>query len=201
MLSVGLMAILVGSGAALASAQAPAAPATAPAAPAAAAPAAPAAPVKVQAPAKQEMAQVAEGAAVPDVKLPFAFENKMASLKDLVSKGKPVTLVSFVNTACASCVGEIKLLQDLEAKSPGKLSLVLIVTDRTADRAASTFGGKEKMTYLLDPNFSAPPVFGFKSTPALVVIKDGKIKKLVTGFVPSEEGATELTALIEAGIK
>lgn len=197
---VSVLTIALGMTAGQAFAQAP--PAAAPAAPVAGTPAPPPPPPKVLPPQKQDVGKAVEGAAVPDVKLPYAFENKMASLKEIAAaKGPQATILSFANTACSACIGEIKLLQEISTKHPNKLQIVVVVTDRSADRVSKVLGVDDKMLYLIDPYFTAPPVFGFKSTPGLAIIQDGKVVALVGGFVPTDEGRKELAAQIEAVIK
>ena len=93
-------------------------------------------------------------------------------------------------------------LQELRAKYQDKMAVIAVVVDRNAERIAQSLGEeiKDTFVFLADPYFSSPPVFGFRSTPSTVIIKDGEVVKLERGYLPTEEGRKEMAAMIEMNL-
>lgn len=171
----------------------------------AAAPAAPAQPARLAPVQKQEITEKGDvGKAVPNLKLLYAFENKYAMLNDLLKADRAeVKAITFMNTACAACMTELRTLQDLKGEHKDKLQVVVVVVDRNAAKIAEALGAdvKSAFTFLADQYFTAPPFFGFKSTPATVLVKDGKVAEMINGYLPTQEGRDELAGKIAKLVK
>lgn len=186
------------------------APAAAPAAPAAGAPAAPAPPPpppQVQAPKTQEAKPSSVGQDYAAFQLPLAFENKMAKFSDLMGtqgKAAKITVLTFTNTSCASCMDEMMVLSSLKSKYGKDIFVVAVVTDYNAKRIAENLGEdtKKAYTFVSDPYFTVPPLYGFTSTPATAFIKpNGKVDLLDSGYLPTDAGRKAYIEKVEKYLK
>lgn len=180
--------------------------AQAPAAPAApGAPAPPPPPPKVEPPQSQEAEPTAEGKKIANFNLPFAFENKMAKFDEVLkAAGNPkVAVLTFTNTSCAACQDEMAVLTNLKAKYGKDMFIVAVVTDYNAKRIAENLGEdtKKSMTFLSDPFFTVPPLYGFNATPASAFIKGDKVLSLESGYLPTAEARQALREKIDGYMK
>ncbi len=166
----------------------------------AAAPAAAPAPVAKPAPPK---APTYDTYVFPEVKLgsslpAMPLRTLKGEEKDLISLAKPgvAMVVFFTNSTCSACRGEAALLASLKADLKGKFNLVGVLTD-ISDKGYTSLDKEvqESAEFLHDPSFKVPPAFGFEYTPALIIVKDGKLKASKGGFNPAHDGQT-VTELI-----
>jgi len=172
-------------------------------APKAAAPA-PAAPAKVEAPKTQDAKPTKEGQEIANFSLPMAFENKLVKFADVISASSAkLTVLTFTNTSCAACMDEMNELTKAKAKYGKNLLVVAVVTDYNAGRIAENLGEdtKKAFTFLADPNFTVPPLYGFTYTPAAVFVQGGKVVALESGYNPSPKAREELQAKVASLLK
>ena len=126
-------------------------------------------------------------------------DGKEKDLMSLAVKGVPM-VVFFTNSTCSSCRSEAALLASMKADLKEKMVLVGVLTDlsqtgyTTLDKSV-----QEAATFLHDPEFKTPPVFGFPYTPALIIIKDGKIVGEKGGFNPATD-SKELSRLVQKNL-
>jgi len=110
--------------------------------------------------------------------------------KDLNSLAKPgvAMVVFFTNSTCAACRAEAALLASMKADLKDKFLLVGVLTD-ISDKGYSSLDKEvqESTTFFHDPKFKVPPAFGFEYTPALIIVKDGKLKASKGGFNPAHD--------------
>ena len=130
-------------------------------------------------------------------------------LKDLSGKtvrlsdfqGK-VVLLDFWATYCVPCHESIPVFQRLYEKYRGQgVEVVGVSIDAFTEHVAG-FVKEQKMGYtvVLDPESSAPPLFGVRGLPTtLLVDRSGAIRQRWVGFDP--EVASEIQAGIEAALK
>lgn len=127
--------------------------------------------------------------------------SKVSLEKDFLGKSK-LLAVSFMNTSCTACNAEIRLLSQLADKHPD-LKVVAVAVDARGEAVVKSYNEHKKwnVTYVLDPEYTQPPKYGFNYTPALVLAdKSGKILMVKGGFNPITE-ADELAASIESKLK
>lgn len=135
-------------------------------------------------------AELVEGESFPVISLVNVdAEQEMEVAKFLADS---VGAVVYMQTSCAVCRRELKVLQELAAKLTFKV--VAISVDASGpDRVVkykNHFGFD--FPFLHDPEFKTPGLFGFAYTPALVLVgKDGKIAQLKGGFRPGDETMLE----------
>lgn len=135
------------------------------------------------------------GAAAPEFELPVFDSDKTFKMSEM--KGKKGLVLSFTQSACASCQAELHFLNSFVGTSD-KFDVYTINVD--------VRGGTEKwndlmknilekqgltMGVLLDPKYTVPPMFGVRATPSAVVIdKEGKIVGAMTGYSPGADNDT-----------
>ena len=95
---------------------------------------------------------------------------------DIKGKSK-YTAIIFANTACSACRREMQTLSALSAKYEDLTTYVILVDMRGADIVeAYDEQFKLNVTYLLDPEFTQPPIYNFDFTPSLLIVDhSGKI--------------------------
>ncbi len=109
--------------------------------------------------------------------------------KDIKGKAK-FTGIAFATSSCITCVIEIRKLNELTGKQPDLAAYAMLV-DKNGQAAAKTLKDAydiSKVKYLLDPEFTVPPVYGYSYTPAFILIdKSGKVVYMKSGFLPSDQ--------------
>ena len=163
----------------------------APAAPAAAAPAAPAAPAKPKA-----------GDMLPEFTVMGYPGEAPVDGKTLIGKATATAIV-FFNTGCSSCLAELtEASVALKAvNDPTKLLVYAVAVDKRGAKSVEMYEESYKfgVNYFLDPDFKLPPKFGFRYTPAMVVVdKTGRITEIKGGFDPVAEKGSVQKLLMEA---
>jgi peroxiredoxin len=128
-------------------------------------------------------------------------EEKQVSGKEIVGSAK-VTALVFFNTGCSSCLAElteasaaVKAVND-----PAKLAVYGIAVDKRGAKSVAAYDESNKFNvkYLLDADFKIPPMFGFRYTPAMVIVdKSGKIMEVKGGFDPAADKGTVQKLLTE----
>ncbi len=121
--------------------------------------------------------------------------------KDILGKGK-LTAISFMNTACSACAAEIRFLSQLAGKYP-EFKLVAMAVDSRGEAVVKSYNENNKFnaSYVLDPEFTQPPKYGFNYTPALLLVdKSGKVVLSKGGFNPMED-PEGLTKTVESYVK
>ena len=103
-------------------------------------------------------------------------KKKMSFHHDIMGKSK-VTAIIFANTSCGACRKEISTLSSLSSQRPDFTTYAILV-DMQGGEMIEEFHKRFNfnVTYLLDPDFTLPPTYGFYFTPSLILVdKDGKI--------------------------
>jgi len=129
----------------------------------------------------------AVGDPLPELKLLNVASNATDDVAVLVQGG--VGAISYMQTSCAACRKELMALKDLQAKYP-ELKVVAISVDSGNPARVKRYQEHFafEFSFLHDPDFKSPELFGFSFTPALVLVgKDGKIALLKGGFRPGDE--------------
>lgn len=122
-------------------------------------------------------------------------------LKDYVGKSK-LLAITFMNTGCSACNAEIRLLSQLAGKHP-ELKVIAMAVDIRGEAVVKTYNENNKfnVSYVLDPEYTQPPKYGFNYTPAMLLIdKAGKIVMTKGGFHPMRDGDKVVEA-VEKGLK
>jgi thiol-disulfide isomerase/thioredoxin len=116
------------------------------------------------------------GDRAPNFKLRDGLSGQPVELNGLL--GDSVVALTFMNTTCSACQAEVTLLSKLAGKHEGKLKVYLVAVDMRGQKLVKAYAQNYKYNvgYLLDPQFSIPPLYGFNYTPALVLLdKEGTI--------------------------
>jgi peroxiredoxin len=142
--------------------------------------------------AEEEAGPAKVGDAVPDFTLKDALSGEDVNFGKDIKGGKKITALIFMNTGCSACLAEIREINDFitEEKDGGNINAYAIAVDARGEAVVKGYNERYqfKVNYLLDPDFTLPPVFGFSYTPALVVIdKDGKIVATQGGYNPARD--------------
>lgn len=125
-------------------------------------------------------------------------EGKPVKLNDLV-KPNMLNVIAFTNSSCYACASEATLLSSLKGKHMEKINLIGVVVDISpSSYKALPDGVKNAFSFVHDAEFTITPIFGFSSTPAIALVKGGKIIDLKTGFDPAK--SQEFAAYIEKNI-
>ena len=135
----------------------------------------------------EENAVLNIGDPAPKVILNNVKTNQASNLSE-ISAGK-VTVVVYMQTSCAACRKELETIKDMLTYVP-ELNIVAISVDAgsTARILKYVEHYQFPFTFLHDPSFTTPELFGFSYTPATVVIgKDGKILHLKGGYRRGDE--------------
>jgi peroxiredoxin len=131
--------------------------------------------------------EVKVGDAAPKVILNDIKTNQPANLGEL-SKGK-VTAVVYMQTSCAACRKELEALKTMLEYVP-ELNIIAVSVDAGSPARILKYIEHYQFpfTFLHDPSFTTPELFGFSYTPASVVLgKDGKIIFLKGGYRRGDE--------------
>ncbi len=125
-------------------------------------------------------------------------EGKPLDLKDLLNTGV-LNVIAFTNSACYSCGAESALLASLKGKHGDKINLVGVVVDISPNSyKVLPDAVKKEFRFVHDRMFKMTPLFGFDSTPATALVKNGKIIDLKSGFKPDE--SEEFAGYIEKNL-
>ena len=124
-----------------------------------------------------------EGDVVPEFSISM-LSGKTLSSVDLLKNNKTV-LITFIQTACSSCKGEIIELNKLVKQSKAKVAVIPVAVDMRSGKDFlenyKTENGVD-FDFGIDPKFSVPFMFGLSFTPATVVLQDGKVFKIFRGY-------------------
>ena len=138
-----------------------------------------------------------EGKAAPDFKLP-TLEGKTVSLASL--KGHIVVL-DFWATWCGPCKMSLPHLQKLYEAQKDNGVAVFAIDQQEEPKDVQAFVQETKLAVpvLLDSDGKVGEAYGVEGIPQSVVIdKDGKIKKIISGFDPSDpDGLMKLVGSIK----
>jgi peroxiredoxin len=129
------------------------------------------------------------GDMVPDFKLKNAITGETFSyIKDFKGK-KPYSVVVFMNTGCSSCLAELMELKDALKDKKDQVNFVAIAVDKRGEEVVKAYYDNYKIdaTYLVDANFTIPPLFGFSYTPAMFISENGKIIFMKGGYNPNRD--------------
>ena len=135
--------------------------------------------------AEGEAAKVGED--VPKVILNDVKTNQAVTLNE-ISKDK-VTIVVYMQTSCAACRKELEEIKNMVTYVP-ELNVIAISVDAGSPARIVKYIEHYQFpfTFLHDPSFKTPELFGFSYTPATVVIgKNGKILDLKGGYRRGDE--------------
>lgn len=135
------------------------------------------------------MKPVEVGDKIPDFKLPDIDGKEISFAKDIMGK-HDVTFITFMTTACSACQAEVSAVSDIVSKYKEKVGLYAVAVDiRGAEpvkQYASTY--KYNATYLIDPKFATPRLFGFSYTPSVILAdKEGKVLFKKGGYSPGDD--------------
>ena len=139
-------------------------------------------------------ARLKEGDTVPEMSFSM-LSGKTVKLADL-AKGNSAVVITFIQTACSTCKGEIIELNKLVKSGKGKVAVLPIAVDmRSGKDFLENYKSENAVDFDfgIDPKFSIPVQFGISFTPASIVIKDGKVFKILRGY--DEEVSGELAKL------
>lgn len=131
---------------------------------------------------------LAVGQAVPEFSMPSADGAAVKFGPALFGQNDKTVLV-FINTACSACRSELTLVNK-QAEKNAKLKVYAVSVDMTGKEAVENYKKRFKFSvdYVLDPEFTLAPKFGFNFTPAMVVVgKDGKIQAVSAGYTPGQD--------------
>lgn len=105
--------------------------------------------------------------------------------------GKKVVVLAFMQTSCVACRNELVLLRDiLKKKGADSLAVYPVCVDYDASERIKPYKDFYKLTFpfLMDPEFSVGPLYGYTYTPALVIIdRDGNVAMKMSGFHEGDE--------------
>ncbi len=105
-------------------------------------------------------------------------------------RGKaPLTILFFMTTACSACFEEIAEINDFAAKNPGRIDVWCVAVDLRGSQTVGPYAraNKFRVSYLIDPKFSLPRIFGFNYTPSLAILDArGIVLHKKGGYSPSE---------------
>lgn len=127
--------------------------------------------------------------------------NPVSLEKDFLGKSK-LLAISFMNTACSACNAEIRLLSQMADKYQD-LKVVAMAVDSRGEAMVKTYNEANKfnVSYVLDPEYTQPPKYGFNYTPAMILVdKAGTIVMIKGGFHPNRDADGVIKA-IESNLK
>ncbi len=135
----------------------------------------------------------------PEFALPDGLNGETVELSDDILGGKAKLIaLTFANTTCSACRAELSLMSSLAEKHDGKLAVYMVAVDMRGEKLVKTYDANfhYKVQYLLDPEFTLPPMFGFTYTPALVLLSPkGEILYKKGGYTPKD--GPDLTKEVE----
>ena len=133
-----------------------------------------------------------EGDVVPDFSVSM-LSGKTFTLAEQMKSTKTV-IITFIQTACSSCKGEIIELNGLAKTSKAKIAVIPVAVDmRSGKDFLENYKSENAVDFDfgIDPKFAIPFKFGITFTPASVVITDGKIAKIFRGYDDAVKGDLE----------
>ncbi len=149
----------------------------------------PAAPVE---PAPIKVHEV--GDTLPYFALPDGLSGKTIEVSsNILGQDDRLIAMVFMTTSCSACQAEVALMSRLAAKHEKDLKVYVLAVDMRGDRQVKDYHQtyKYNVSYLLDPGFTVPPLFGFNYTPGMVLLdKKGEILYKKGGY--SSTDADEL---------
>ena len=96
------------------------------------------------------------------------------------------TIFQFMTTACGACQAElVNLLRLQKELGADAFSIIPIAMDILGTEAVNAYEARNKfgVNYLIDPDFSLPPRFGFNYTPSFMVVdSSGKVVLTQGGY-------------------
>jgi peroxiredoxin len=104
--------------------------------------------------------------------------------------GKEVVVLAFMQTSCVACRSELMLLRDIVKEKGSGLAVYPISVDYDAEKRLKSYKAfyKFEFPFLMDPEFSVAPLYGYTYTPALVIVdREGKIAMKMAGFHEGDE--------------
>lgn len=125
----------------------------------------------------------------PDFTLPIYGQESEFKLSEAV--GEDVIVLAFMQTSCVACRNELILLREY-IKEEGHTSLEVypISVDYDAPERVKSYKKfyKFDFTFLMDPEFTVGPMYGYTYTPALIILDtEGKIALRMSGFHEGDE--------------
>lgn len=119
------------------------------------------------------------GDTVADFALPDGLNGAPVKFSsDILGQADKLIALVFMNTSCSACQAEVSLMSRLAEKYGDKFKVYVIAVDMRGAQLVKGYDASYKynVQYLLDPEFTIPPLFGFNYTPAMVLInKKGEI--------------------------
>jgi thiol-disulfide isomerase/thioredoxin len=133
----------------------------------------------------------AAGEAVPELTINM-LSGKQILLKEVAEKNHTVIL-TFIQTACTTCKGEIVELQRLAKKNTAVIVIPVCVDMRGAKDFLTAYKADYEIAFDfgIDPDFKIPKTFGISFTPATVVIQGNKIAEVFRGYDGSVQKSLE----------
>lgn len=141
-------------------------------------------------------ARAKEGDAVPEFTVTMLSGKTLSSTE--LAKANKTYLITFIQTACSACKGEIIGLNKLVKEAKSKVFVLPVAVDmRSGKDFLENYKSENAVDFDfgVDPKFSVPINFGISFTPATVVIKDGKVFKIYRGY--DDEIEKELAQLFK----
>jgi len=152
----------------------------------------------------QEMEKTPASLKVGDVIGDDLMVTTMGGEKIPLKKGfeKEYNLIQFMTTACSACRSELMDIMVFQDSVKDKLAIYPIAMDMAGVPAVERYEKKMMLgvTYLLDTEFTLPPLFGFNSTPSIAILdKEGKVLYTKAGYMPSKKAEleSELSAIVK----
>lgn len=127
------------------------------------------------------------GQRIPDFSLPSLEGGEVSFEKDIQGKA-PLTLLFFMTTACSACFDELRELDEIVAKNPGKVAIWCVAVDLRGAQTVAPYqqANRFRARYLIDTKFTLPRAFGFSFTPSLAVVDaKGVLLHKKGGYVPN----------------
>jgi peroxiredoxin len=127
-------------------------------------------------------ARVKEGDPVPEITVNM-MDGSPVELVKLAKEHKKM-LITFIQTACSACRGEIVMLQGLYNKDAKVFVLPISVDMRGGVDFLESYKKENAITFDfgLDPKFTIPRQFGMSFTPGTILVEDGKVAKIFRGY-------------------
>ena len=116
---------------------------------------------------------IEEGSEISDFTLADGLTGETVTFSKHIKGKTKYTAIIFANSSCGACRKELATLSKLSESSEDFKTYVILVDMKGAEiiKAFST-QFNYNVTYLLDPDFSVPPLYGFYFTPSLIIIDD-----------------------------
>ena len=128
------------------------------------------------------------GDAVKDFTIEDADSKMVTFNTDIKGKAKYTALI-FMNTSCSACMAEARIMNGLAGENKD-LAVYAILVDARGQQAAAAYKERNPLPnvkFLIDKDFTIPPVYGYTYTPAMVIVdKTGKIMESKGGFMASQ---------------